>query len=173
MTNDDFEDLVDRWGENVSAWPEPQRTAARDLLARSAEARTLLAEAVALRRALAPRDAARAPADLSARILAAALDPPAADTPAADTPAAAPAAGAPAASAPVAAPAGRRPIDPRAVPAPRRRRPPGVAWLGRPLRPAVVLSLCFLLGLATSFLVDAPPAASPVALPGSVLGELR
>lgn len=72
MDIDDFEDQVDRWGEDVSAWPEPSRTQALALLQVSAEARAVVADAAALRKALAARPAVRAPADLTDRIVAAA-----------------------------------------------------------------------------------------------------
>lgn len=67
----EFEDLVDRLGEDLSRWPDAQRLAATDLLTASAEARALHAEAEALRRALAPTPV-RAPAGLADRIVAAA-----------------------------------------------------------------------------------------------------
>lgn len=66
-----FEDLIDRLGEDLSCWPDDQRLAAVQLLASSAEARTLYEEASALRQALkAPP--VRAPAGLVDRIAAAA-----------------------------------------------------------------------------------------------------
>lgn len=64
----EFEDLLDRLGEDVSTWPNPQRQAARDLLAQSEAARTLLEEAKLLRRTLA-RPPVEAPAGLAERIL--------------------------------------------------------------------------------------------------------
>lgn len=48
-----FEDLIDRLGEDLSRWPDDQRLAAVQLLASSAEARTLYEGATAIRRALA------------------------------------------------------------------------------------------------------------------------
>jgi len=48
-----FEDLIDRLGEDLSRWPDDQRLAVVQLLASSAEARTLYEEATAIRRALA------------------------------------------------------------------------------------------------------------------------
>jgi uncharacterized membrane protein (DUF4010 family) len=68
----EFEDWLDRLGEDVSRWPDPQREAAQTLLADSAAARAVLEEAVALRRALAGVSAAppvRAPAGLADRIV--------------------------------------------------------------------------------------------------------
>jgi hypothetical protein len=64
----EFEDWLDRLGEDVSDWPEPQRQAALALLDDSAEARTLLEESVVLRRALAAPKV-RAPAGLADRIV--------------------------------------------------------------------------------------------------------
>lgn len=68
-----FSDLIDRLGEDISRWPQPDRAGATDLLARSAEARDRLDEAVGLRRALA-RPAVRAPEGLADRIAAAARE---------------------------------------------------------------------------------------------------
>jgi len=67
----EFEDLVDRLGEDTSNWPEAQREAAAGLLASSAEAAEVLARARALRDALAVPPV-RAPAGLADRIFAAA-----------------------------------------------------------------------------------------------------
>ncbi|WP_315705556.1 MULTISPECIES: hypothetical protein [unclassified Bradyrhizobium] len=67
----EFEDLIDRLGEDVSCWPEGQRQIAAELLASSPEARALLEEARALRQALSS-PAVRAPAGLADRIVAAA-----------------------------------------------------------------------------------------------------
>ncbi|WP_312017123.1 hypothetical protein [Bradyrhizobium jicamae] len=66
-----FEDLIDRLGEDLSLWPDDQRLAAVQLLASSAEARTLYEEASALRQAL-KGPPVRAPAGLVDRIAAAA-----------------------------------------------------------------------------------------------------
>ncbi|MFD2184259.1 hypothetical protein [Rhodoplanes azumiensis] len=136
MDIDDFEDQVDRWGEDVAAWPEPSRTQALALLKVSAEAREVLADAVALREALAARPAVRAPADLADRILAAAR-----------------------AAEPLREPA-------PSLASPRRQRTAASPWstalaalsgaVPRPAwRPAAVLSVCFLLGFASSFLTIA------------------
>jgi hypothetical protein len=67
----EFEDLIDRLGEDVSCWPDAQREAAADLLSSSSEAAALMAEARALREALSAPPV-RAPAGLTDRILAAA-----------------------------------------------------------------------------------------------------
>ncbi|MDC7786784.1 hypothetical protein PQJ75_27265 [Rhodoplanes sp. TEM] len=134
MDIDDFEDQVDRWGEDVSAWPEPSRTQALALLEVSEEARAVVAEAAALRKALAARPAVRAPADLADRIFAAAR---------------------------AAEPEPRTPV-PIPSTAPPPTAPPRSRWLavlassfGQEWRPAVVLSACFLLGLASSFMTVA------------------
>jgi hypothetical protein len=65
----EFEDWLDRLGEDLSRWPETRRQAAFALLEGSAEARALLEESIALRRALAA-PLVRAPAGLSDRIVA-------------------------------------------------------------------------------------------------------
>lgn len=67
----EFEDLIDRLGEDFSSWPEAQRLAAAELLASSAEARELHDDARTLREALAGPPV-RAPAGLADRIAAAA-----------------------------------------------------------------------------------------------------
>ena len=67
----EFEDLIDRLGEDVSCWPDEQRQGATELLASSPEARALLEEACVLRRALSA-PVVRAPAGLADRIVAAA-----------------------------------------------------------------------------------------------------
>jgi hypothetical protein len=67
----DFEDLIDRLGDDMSRWPEDQRLAAEGLLASSCEAQALLEEARMLRQALAGSPI-RAPAGLVDRILSAA-----------------------------------------------------------------------------------------------------
>ncbi|WP_027556716.1 hypothetical protein [Bradyrhizobium sp. Cp5.3] len=67
----EFEDLIDRLGEDLSRWPDDQRLPAEELLACSAAAQSLLEEARTLRSALeAPP--VRAPAGLADRIAAAA-----------------------------------------------------------------------------------------------------
>ena len=66
-----FEDLIDRLGEDLSLWPDAQRVAALELLASSADARTLHDEARMLRQAFATPPV-RAPAGLADRIVAAA-----------------------------------------------------------------------------------------------------
>ncbi|MCS3762683.1 hypothetical protein ML401_27900 [Bradyrhizobium sp. 62B] len=67
----EFEELIDRLGEDLSRWPEDRRVAAQELLARSPAAQALLEEARTLRRALAA-PTVRAPAGLADRIVAAA-----------------------------------------------------------------------------------------------------
>jgi hypothetical protein len=108
----EFEDWLDRLGEDVSRWPEPQREAAGALLDSSPEARTLLQEALALRQALAAPKL-RAPAGLADRIVAQATrsNPP--------------------------------PEPPQRVSLPARV----LRFLLQAHRPAVALSLCFLVGV--------------------------
>ena len=48
----EFEDLIDRLGEDISQWPDVQRRAAADLLAASPDAARLLSEARLIRQAL-------------------------------------------------------------------------------------------------------------------------
>jgi len=71
MDVSEFEDLIDRLGEDMSHWPDGQRVAAEELLASSREAQALLEEARTLRQALA-RPPGRAPAGLVDRIVSAA-----------------------------------------------------------------------------------------------------
>jgi len=67
----EFEDLIDRLGEDVSHWPAELRQAAIDLLASSPDANRLLSEARLVREALTSAPV-RAPAGLVDRIAAAA-----------------------------------------------------------------------------------------------------
>lgn len=71
LSLDEFKDLLDRFGGDLSAWPAARRTDAKDLLDRSADARGLLDEAVSLDASLGTMP--KAPAGLSDRIVAAAL----------------------------------------------------------------------------------------------------
>lgn len=63
-----FEDCLDRFGADVSRWPDAQRNAGEALLKVSSEARDLLKEAVVLQEALAGPNI-RAPAGLADRIV--------------------------------------------------------------------------------------------------------
>ena len=67
----EFEDLIDRLGDDLTRWPEDRRLAAEALLAVSCAARARHDEAKALRAALAAPPV-RAPAGLADRIVAAA-----------------------------------------------------------------------------------------------------
>jgi len=67
----EFEELIDRLGEDLSLWPDDRRVPAEELLARSSAAEALLEEARVLRQALAAPPV-RAPAGLADRIVAAA-----------------------------------------------------------------------------------------------------
>jgi hypothetical protein len=67
----EFEELIDRLGEDLSLWPDDRRLLAEELLARSSAAQALLEEMRTLRRALAAPPV-RAPAGLADRIAAAA-----------------------------------------------------------------------------------------------------
>jgi hypothetical protein len=64
----EFEDCLDRFGDDFSQWPVAERSAGQVLLASSSEARDLWDEAASLRQALeAPLE--RAPAGLADRIV--------------------------------------------------------------------------------------------------------
>lgn len=69
-----FQDLIDRFGGDLSTWPATDRTAADMLLSHSAEAQSLLATAQGLDAGLAATP--KAPAGLADRIVAAALNGP-------------------------------------------------------------------------------------------------
>ena len=77
----EFEDFIDRLGEDMSQWPESQRLAAAQLLESSDEARALLEQATILRDALSSPPI-RAPAGLADRIVSAAMRQTAASGPA-------------------------------------------------------------------------------------------
>lgn len=68
MTLADFQDLLDRQGEDLSLWPTPQQQAAALLLETSEPARAALEEARQMRQALAAPPV-RAPAGLTDRIM--------------------------------------------------------------------------------------------------------
>ena len=74
MDVNEFQDLIDRWGEDICRWPDPQRQAATELVTCSAEARTRLESARLLRQALSTPPAL-APAGLADRIVIAATQP--------------------------------------------------------------------------------------------------
>ena len=74
MDEAQFQDLVDRHGEDLTLWPAAVRVAAEALLLKSERARSILETAVRLREALAAGPAVRAPAGLAARIVALAED---------------------------------------------------------------------------------------------------
>lgn len=67
----EFEELIDRLGEDISLWPDDRRLPAEELLSRSSAAQALLEQARALRLALAAPPV-RAPTGLADRIVAAA-----------------------------------------------------------------------------------------------------
>lgn len=73
MTGAEFRDCLDRYGEDVSAWPRAE--AAHDLLMESEEARSSLDEMKRLRAlfSFASRSGIKAPGGLAARIAAAVL----------------------------------------------------------------------------------------------------
>ena len=69
MDIEEFEDLVDRLGEDLAAWPDHDRRAAEVLLRHSAEAREIISEATSLRMAFTGRPTETAPAGLADRII--------------------------------------------------------------------------------------------------------
>lgn len=70
MDEAQFQDLVDRQGEDLTRWPEAVRAEAEQLLMVSESARHILNNAIALRVAFASTRPIRAPRDLAKRILA-------------------------------------------------------------------------------------------------------
>ncbi|WP_036790518.1 hypothetical protein [Pleomorphomonas koreensis] len=82
MDEAQFQDLVDRHGEDLRLWPAAVRADAEALLRQSDSARAILETAAALRTAFSAAPAARAPAGLKARIIALAEDDEADDKPA-------------------------------------------------------------------------------------------
>lgn len=70
MDEAQFQDLVDRKGEDLSLWPEGIRAEAEQLLAVSESARLILSNALAVRAAFASVRPIRAPRDLAGRISA-------------------------------------------------------------------------------------------------------
>jgi hypothetical protein len=68
MNITEFEDLLDRLGEDMSTWPAPQQQAAAVLLGSSDQARALMEETRLMRRALAGTPI-QAPAGLADRIM--------------------------------------------------------------------------------------------------------
>ncbi len=70
MDQAQFQDLVDRHGEDLTLWPASVRADAEALLRQSAKARSILDAAAALRGALTAGPAVRAPAGLKVRIVA-------------------------------------------------------------------------------------------------------
>lgn len=69
----EFEDLVDRFGDDIGRWPPERRAAAQAYLATSGEARALLRQAGELRQMFETAPRPMAPPDLAARILARAV----------------------------------------------------------------------------------------------------
>ena len=91
MTAAEFQDLLERFGEDLSGWPVPLRDEALSLVKRDPQARAALKEAEALRNAILDVPPIKAPAGLAGRIAAMAetlpQDLPAQDLPAQDLPA--------------------------------------------------------------------------------------
>lgn len=72
MSVDEFQDIIDRFGEKPDGWPADRRPLAEALLAQSEVARDCLAQAQALRRQF-QASTVTAPVGLADRIVAAAL----------------------------------------------------------------------------------------------------
>ena len=68
ITQQEFQDILDRFGADAAQWPADRRAAAEALVARSDEARHMLDVARALQQALSG-PAAKAPTGLKERIL--------------------------------------------------------------------------------------------------------
>lgn len=133
-----FEDLIDRLGEDLSRWPDDQRLAAVQLLASSAEARTLFEQASAVRRALAAPPV-RAPKGLADRIVTAAAKLPQEKLPQEEPP-----------QAPASEPA-----SPEAQP--NDAQGPGESAQQGKVLPALLLALCLLPALAPPALMLGEP----------------
>jgi anti-sigma factor RsiW len=69
----EFQDLLDRYGDDMGRWSPERRRAAEEFLTASPEARAALERARDMARLFAARPRVTAPADLTARILARAL----------------------------------------------------------------------------------------------------
>ncbi len=74
MDEAQFQDLVDRHGEDLALWPAALRADAEALLEHSDRARSILDAAARLRQTLTSGPKVRAPAGLAARIAALADD---------------------------------------------------------------------------------------------------
>lgn len=161
MTLAEFEDLIERLGEDLATWPSEQAAQALELLEVSPEARAIRRKARALRRAFDAAPTPQASAALVDRILAQAAVTPQIDSPPADPP--------PKAAAPASPPA-----QPSRKP-PRRalRDMPGMLALTFSPALGLALAACFAGGL----LISAHVGAQPVRIglleePGSIL-DLR
>ena len=69
MNFEEFEDHLDRFGEDLMVWPPSAREAGIELLRNSAAAREIMEEAQVLRRAMMAVAPVRAPAGLADRIV--------------------------------------------------------------------------------------------------------
>ena len=147
MDIETFEDLVDRLGEDVSAWPSPAREAGTALIATSAQAREIVADAARLRQELSRHTPLRAPAGLADRIMAQVATP-RAEMPASEAP---------------------------LVPAEDGVAAAAPGWRRRALErlsPSVVLPLCFLVGLSLSLLPPGNRSGDTALVGPSVLSDL-
>jgi hypothetical protein len=73
MQVEEFEDLLDRHGEDLAKWPVAARDAGLDLLRTSQDARDLLEGAREMREMFGPAGQTLAPPDLAGRVISAAM----------------------------------------------------------------------------------------------------
>ena len=156
MTLAEFEDLIERLGEDFATWPSEQAAQALELLEVSSEARAIRRKARALRRAFDAAPTPQASAALVDRILAQAAVTPQAHTP-------------------------PKAVAPAPPPAQPSRKPPHRALRGTPGMLALSFSPALGLAMAACFagglLISAHVGAQPVRIglleePGSIL-DLR
>ena len=73
MNIEEFEDCVDRYGEDVASWPSPERERGAALVRSSLAARAIVSQAKLLRVAVKGAAPVRAPSGLADRIVARAV----------------------------------------------------------------------------------------------------
>ena len=73
MNIEEFEDCVDRYGEDVASWPSPERERGTALVRSSLAARGIVSQAKLLRAAVTGAVPVRAPSGLADRIVACAI----------------------------------------------------------------------------------------------------
>jgi hypothetical protein len=127
MKIEEFEDCVDRFGEDVASWPSPERERGRALLATSTAAQGVVSQAKLLRAAISSAAPVRAPAGLADRIMAKAV--------------------------------AARPAAVAVSPERSVGRFGDLFGFAGAMRPAVVLSFCFLVGLVAAWLPPVSPTS--------------